>query len=162
MSTAAPAAPPTDWARLQVPALAAGGAGLALCALAAVLGLAEPRQLLTSWLVAFLFWLGLALGSLALLMLQNLTGGRWGIVLRNISDHRCKTGGYGGLSYVADNRGFQVGAAATRDRSTPVTTIFLRPDQKAKSDVSETVAAAASNVSLFRYLGGNSARLLKL
>jgi hypothetical protein len=63
------------------------------------------------------------------------------IVLRNTSDHRCRTGGYGGLSYVAGNTGFQVGAAARRDHSTPVRTILLRPGQKAKSEVSETMAA---------------------
>lgn len=63
------------------------------------------------------------------------------IVLRNTSDHRCRTGGFGGLSYVAGTTGFQVGAAARRDRGTPVRTIVLASGQKAKSEVSETVAA---------------------
>jgi Domain of unknown function (DUF4232) len=69
-------------------------------------------------------------------------GHRFGrIVLRNRSDHRCKTGGYDGLSYVAGASGFQVGHAAVRDAGVPVRTIYLRPGQKAKSQISETVAA---------------------
>lgn len=47
--------------------------------LAAVLDL---RHLLTSYLVAFLFCLGLSLGALANLMLHEVTGGRWGLAVR--------------------------------------------------------------------------------
>ena len=69
-------------------------------------------------------------------------GHRFGrIVLRNTSDHRCETGGFGGLSYVAGDSGFQVGAAARRDHSIPVRTIVLTSGQSAKSELSETVAA---------------------
>lgn len=35
-----------------------------------------------AYLVAYTFWAGIALGSLALLMVQYLTGGAWGVVLR--------------------------------------------------------------------------------
>lgn len=35
-----------------------------------------------AYLVAYTFWAGVALGSLALLMVNHLTGGAWGIVLR--------------------------------------------------------------------------------
>jgi len=35
-----------------------------------------------AYLLGFLFVLGLSLGSLGLLMLQHLTGGYWGIVIR--------------------------------------------------------------------------------
>ena len=35
-----------------------------------------------AYLVAYTFWLGIALGSLALLMVQHLTGGAWGVVIR--------------------------------------------------------------------------------
>ena len=35
-----------------------------------------------AYLVAYTFWTGVALGSLALLMVQHLTGGAWGVVLR--------------------------------------------------------------------------------
>jgi hypothetical protein len=35
-----------------------------------------------AYLVAFTFWMGVVLGSLALLMVQHLSGGVWGVVLR--------------------------------------------------------------------------------
>jgi hypothetical protein len=45
-------------------------------------GMAHPDQFFRSYLLAFLFWNGLAVGSLAVLMLQYLTGGAWGISIR--------------------------------------------------------------------------------
>jgi hypothetical protein len=39
-------------------------------------------QLLQSYLFAYLFWLGVALGSFALLAIHGLTGGRWGEAIR--------------------------------------------------------------------------------
>ena len=35
-----------------------------------------------AYLVAYTFWMGVVLGSMALLMVQHLTGGVWGIILR--------------------------------------------------------------------------------
>jgi hypothetical protein len=35
-----------------------------------------------AYLVAYTFWLGVALGSMALLMVQHLSGGAWGVVIR--------------------------------------------------------------------------------
>ncbi len=61
------------------------------------------------------------------------------IVLTNVSDHRCTTGGYGGLSYVGGGDGTQVGAAADRDGG-PVRTVVLSPGDRAVSRVDETVA----------------------
>src|SRR4051812_48037650 len=40
------------------------------------------QQFFQSYLVSYLFWLGIPLGSLALLMLHNLTGGGWGSAIR--------------------------------------------------------------------------------
>lgn len=37
-----------------------------------------------AYLFAFTFWTGLSVGSLALLMLQHLTGGGWGLVIRRL------------------------------------------------------------------------------
>ena len=45
-------------------------------------GSAHPDQFFHSYLLAFMFWNGLAVGSLAVLMLQYLTGGAWGIAIR--------------------------------------------------------------------------------
>jgi hypothetical protein len=35
-----------------------------------------------AYLVAYVFWMGVVLGSMALLMVQHLTGGAWGVVIR--------------------------------------------------------------------------------
>ena len=43
---------------------------------------AHPDQFFHSYLLAFMFWNGLAVGSVAVLMLQYLTGGAWGIAIR--------------------------------------------------------------------------------
>jgi hypothetical protein len=68
-------------------------------------------------------------------------GHRYGrLVLKNVSGHACRTGGYGGLSYVGNGNGTQIGAAATRTRSR-VRTIVVRPGQRVISVVDAKVAA---------------------
>ncbi len=44
-----------------------------------------------AYLVAWVYWTGLALGSLALLMLQHLSGGAWGLVIRRILEAAART-----------------------------------------------------------------------
>ncbi len=58
--------------------------GVAAIALTILGGLAYPQQFFISWLMGEIFWLGLALGSLAWAMIHYLTGGRWGYALRRI------------------------------------------------------------------------------
>jgi hypothetical protein len=68
-------------ARLQRWGLVAGFWGL----LAGVAGaFLNPDQFFRSWLVGFLFCLGLTMGPLALLMLQHMSGGQWGLVGRRV------------------------------------------------------------------------------
>jgi hypothetical protein len=43
------------------------------------------------YLVAFTFWTGVAVGSLALMMLHHLSGGGWGVVLRRIFEAATRT-----------------------------------------------------------------------
>jgi hypothetical protein len=63
----------------------------------------------------------------------------WGwIVLRNRSDHSCWTGGFGGISYVGDGDGTQIGAAA--DRTGTPATYLLGPGQRVRSLLQETRA----------------------
>ncbi len=62
------------------------------------------------------------------------------IVLKNVSDHACRTGGYGGLSYVGGGDGTQVGAHADRVPG-KVRSLVVEPGQKVVSPVSETVAS---------------------
>ncbi|MDO7867723.1 DUF4232 domain-containing protein [Nocardioides jiangxiensis] len=66
-------------------------------------------------------------------------GHRYGrIVMRNISSHACRSGGFGGLSYVGGGDGTQIGAAADRVGSWQAFT--LQPGQRAYSPVDEVVA----------------------
>src|ERR1700740_692464 len=44
----------------------------------------QPAQFFRSYLVAYLFWLGVVLGCLAILMVHYLVGGRWGIYIRRV------------------------------------------------------------------------------
>jgi hypothetical protein len=55
------------------------GIGIAL----AIVGwVVNEEQFYRSYLLAYMFWLGLTLGSLGLLMIQHMTGGAWGMVVR--------------------------------------------------------------------------------
>jgi hypothetical protein len=67
-------------ARWQRLALAVGAVGLAICLVAALAGNSTAVQ--QSYLVAFTLFAGMALGCLGILMLQYLTGGTWGFILR--------------------------------------------------------------------------------
>jgi hypothetical protein len=70
--------------------IAAGiGAAGALVGLGAAV--AGSTQVFRAYLVAYLFWLGVALGSLALLMLYHLVGGVWGYVLRRLLESAALT-----------------------------------------------------------------------
>jgi hypothetical protein len=51
----------------------------------------NPATFIRSYLWAYLFWLGIALGSLALGLLQWLTGGIWGLVLRRWFEAAART-----------------------------------------------------------------------
>jgi hypothetical protein len=70
---------PPDAGRIQRWALIIGVAGLILCLVGAVF---RPAQFLQSYLFGYVFLLGLTLGCMAILMVQYLTGGDWGIVIR--------------------------------------------------------------------------------
>lgn len=51
----------------------------------------QPAQFFHAYLFSYLFWLGVALGSLALLMTQYLTGGAWGVMTRRILEASART-----------------------------------------------------------------------
>jgi hypothetical protein len=74
--------------RLQRPALLTGAVALALALLAALF---SPAQFFRSYLTAYLFWAGIALGSLAILMLQHVTGGTWGAAIRRVLESATRT-----------------------------------------------------------------------
>jgi hypothetical protein len=76
MTTQSPLPPVLD--RLQHRAIRVGVGGLVLCGLGAVF---NPTQFFYSYLYAFLFWISVALGCLAIFMLHNLVRGAWGAVI---------------------------------------------------------------------------------
>jgi hypothetical protein len=65
-----------------------GGILLAVCIVG---GLRDGGEFFRSYLVAFLFWIGITLGCLALLMMQHLTGGNWALVIRRILEAGSRT-----------------------------------------------------------------------
>ena len=65
--------------RLQVRSLWVGVIGLALCVAGALIW---PHRFFAAYLVGFLFWIGIALGSLGITMLHHLVGGSWGLPVR--------------------------------------------------------------------------------
>jgi len=87
MSAADYMAPP-GIVRARNRALIVGVAGLALCAIGAVL---SPDHFFRAYLMAYLFWLGASVGSLALLMVQFLSGGDWGLVIRRPMEAATRT-----------------------------------------------------------------------
>ncbi len=50
-----------------------------------------PQQFLRSYLVGFLFWNGMALGCFGLVMIQYMTGGAWGMVIRRALEAGTRT-----------------------------------------------------------------------
>src|SRR5262249_17785 len=68
-----------DLRRWQMRALVSGGVLMILSSIGAVF---NPGQFFRSYLMGYLFWIGLALGSMGLVMVQYLTGGAWGLISR--------------------------------------------------------------------------------
>jgi len=66
-------------------------AGAVLLAVCIAGGVADKAEFFHSYLIAFLFWIGITLGSTALLMVQHLTGGRWALVIRRILEASSRT-----------------------------------------------------------------------
>lgn len=79
---------PPEINRLRTLALGVGGIGLIVWAIGLYF---SPEQALRSWLLGFIFWGGIGIGSLGVLMLQYLTGGAWGVVIRRIVEAGSRT-----------------------------------------------------------------------
>lgn len=74
--------------RVQSAALVVAGIGVIAC----VVGLFAARdQFFHAYLIAYLFFIGLALGSMAILMIQYVTGGAWGAVIRRLLESATRT-----------------------------------------------------------------------
>lgn len=77
-----------DSSRLQQKLLVVGVAGLAACVAGVFI---SPEQFFRSYLMGWVFWIGITLGCLAILMLQHLSGGGWGFVIRRLLESGTRT-----------------------------------------------------------------------
>src|SRR5271166_3192592 len=58
--------------------------GVVFAVIAGALAFVRPDEFFRAYLLGFMCWLGVALGSMAILMIRHLTGGGWGMVIRRI------------------------------------------------------------------------------
>jgi len=79
---------PESLNRLQTAALGIGGIGILACFAGMYL---QPEQALRGWLLGFIFWAGIGFGGLGILLLQYLTGGAWGVVIRRVAEACSRT-----------------------------------------------------------------------
>jgi hypothetical protein len=77
-----------DLERLQRPVITVG---ILLLAASVAGAFFSPRDFFHGYLVGYLFWLGIALGSMLYLMIQYLTGGAWGVVTRRALEAGSRT-----------------------------------------------------------------------
>src|SRR5579862_9968792 len=73
--------PPPIVKKMSQRSLLIGG----IFAVAAVaLAFTRPDEFYRAYLLGFMCWLGVALGSMAIVMIRHLTGGGWGTVIRRV------------------------------------------------------------------------------
>ncbi len=77
-----------DLDQIQQRSFKIGVVGLVICIVWAFF---NPGQFFHSYLLAYIFWIGIALGSFALLMVQYLSGGVWGLVIRRLLEAATRT-----------------------------------------------------------------------
>src|SRR5690242_19643346 len=67
------------------------GLGLLFLILSIIGAFFSPEEFFRSYLMSYLFWIGLTLGSMAVVMMQYLTGGGWGILIRRPLESAAQT-----------------------------------------------------------------------
>lgn len=67
------------------------GLGVIGLAVAGAGALVDRSQFFRSYLVAFIFWGGLSFGSLAVVAMNHVAGGRWSIVIRRVGEAAMRT-----------------------------------------------------------------------
>jgi hypothetical protein len=72
---------PPDMSQFRQRSLIAGVVFMVILLVGAFI---NPNEFFQAYIFGFTFWIGLSIGSLALLMLQHLTGGGWGFVIRRV------------------------------------------------------------------------------
>src|SRR5260370_21875434 len=86
--TAVPGSQGIELDRLQRWSLGVGVVALLVCIIGAPF---SPTQFFRAYLAAYQFYLGIALGCFAILMVYHLTGGAWGFLIRRILEAGMRT-----------------------------------------------------------------------
>jgi hypothetical protein len=86
--SALPNVGPYPYEQVRRMALKIGGAWLLLCIVGWIF---ERDAFYRSYLVAWLFWLGVTLGAMGIVMLHHLLGGKWGVMVRRLGEHAAMT-----------------------------------------------------------------------
>jgi hypothetical protein len=76
------------WMRLPLVGLGMAVAGALLLALGSAVG---PRRVLAAWLVAFVYFLTIALGCLYFVLIHTAMQGAWGVVVRRVAEAAAST-----------------------------------------------------------------------
>jgi hypothetical protein len=58
--------------------------GAVASVIAVIVGFSNPTVFMRGYLISYMDWLGICLGSMVILMIRHLTGGGWGMVIRRI------------------------------------------------------------------------------
>jgi len=112
-------------ARWQRSSMIVGAVGLLLLALAFVL---DREQFLRSYLFAYLYWTGMALGCLAILLMHHVVGGKWGMLLRRMCEAGSRTLPFMGILLLPVFFGMSTlyYGRARKPRGTPISKAKLR------------------------------------
>ncbi|HXD19340.1 MAG TPA: hypothetical protein VN654_20150 [Vicinamibacterales bacterium] len=81
-------APPADIDARRSRSLVIGVGALVLCAVGFFI---NRDQFFRAWLIGYMLWLGVALGSMGLMMIHHLSGGAWGMVVRRVWEASSRT-----------------------------------------------------------------------
>jgi len=65
--------------------------GVVFGIISVVLAFIRPDEFYRGYLLGFMCWLGVALGSMAIIMIRHLTGGGWGVVIRRLQGAAMRT-----------------------------------------------------------------------
>ncbi|MGI8495821.1 MAG: hypothetical protein ACR2L1_11005 [Pyrinomonadaceae bacterium] len=82
---------PEQIGRWRTISLGVGGVFSVIILLVALLFPEQRESALRAWLLGFIFWGGIGIGCLGVLLLQHLTGGAWGVVMRRVLEAGSRT-----------------------------------------------------------------------